>query len=143
MIDERLKHLAIIMDGNGRWAKNRGLKRSLGHKEGAKTLENIAVYANEIGIKYLSVYAFSTDNFKRSEEEVEYLMDLFVDMFTKKFKKLVENNIRVVGKSEQSCSVQSRLNDTELKTLLMKEYHLDSTEIHVQTAQLSGALGMI
>ena len=96
MIDERLKHLAIIMDGNGRWAKNRGLKRSLGHKEGAKTLENIAVYANEIGIKYLSVYAFSTDNFKRSEEEVEYLMDLFVDMFTKKFKKLVENNIRVV-----------------------------------------------
>lgn len=96
MIDEKLKHLAIIMDGNGRWAKNRGLKRSLGHKEGAKTLENIAVYANEIGIKYLSVYAFSTDNFKRSEEEVEYLMDLFVDMFTKKFKKLVENNIRVV-----------------------------------------------
>ena len=55
----------------------------------------------------------------------------------------LKNNVRVVGKSEQSCSVQSRLNDTELKTLLMKEYHLDSTEIHVQTAQLSGALGMI
>ena len=55
----------------------------------------------------------------------------------------LKNNIRVVVKSEQSCSVQSRLNDTELKTLLMKEYHLDSTEIHVQTAQLSGALGMI
>ena len=55
----------------------------------------------------------------------------------------LKNNVRVVGKSEHSCSVQSRLNDTELKTLLMKEYHLDSTEIHVQTAQLSGALGMI
>lgn len=55
----------------------------------------------------------------------------------------LKNNVRVVGKSEQSCSVQSRLNDTELKTLLMKEYHLDSNEIHVQTAQLSGALGMI
>ena len=55
----------------------------------------------------------------------------------------LKNNIRVVGKSEHSCSVQSKLNDTELKTLLMKEYHLDSTEIHVQTAQLSGALGMI
>lgn len=55
----------------------------------------------------------------------------------------LKNNVRVVGKSEQSCSVQSRLNDTELKTLLMKEYHLDSTEIHVQTAQLSGAFGMI
>ena len=96
MVDEKLKHLAIIMDGNGRWAKNRGLKRSLGHKEGAKTLENIAIYANEIGIKYLSVYAFSTDNFKRNEEEVGFLMDLFVEMFTKKFKKLLENNIRVV-----------------------------------------------
>lgn len=55
----------------------------------------------------------------------------------------LKNNIRVVGKSEHSCSVQSKLNDIELKTLLMKEYHLDSTEIHVQTAQLSGALGMI
>ena len=55
----------------------------------------------------------------------------------------LKNNVRVVGKSEHSCSVQSRLNDTELKTLLMKEYHLDSTEIHIQPAQLSGALGMI
>ncbi len=55
----------------------------------------------------------------------------------------LKNNLRVVGKSEHSCSVQSKINDTELKTLLMKEYHLDSTDIHVQTAQLSGVLGMI
>ncbi len=55
----------------------------------------------------------------------------------------LKNNVRVVGKSEHSCSVQSKINDTELKTLLMKEYHLDSTDIHVQTAQLSGVLGMI
>ena len=70
-------HLAIIMDGNGRWAKQRGKKRSMGHLEGSKTLEDLAVYAVRRGIKVLSVYAFSTDNFKRSEDEVSYLMNLF------------------------------------------------------------------
>ncbi len=96
MIDEKLKHIAIIMDGNGRWAKQRGLKRSMGHLEGSKTLEKLAIHACNIGIKYLSVYAFSTDNFKRSDEEVNYLMDLFIDMFTKKFKTLMKEGIRVV-----------------------------------------------
>ena len=96
MVDEKLKHVAIIMDGNGRWAQERGKKRSFGHLEGSKTLEKIALHACDIGIKYLSVYAFSTDNFKRSDEEVNYLMDLFIDMFTKKMKKIVEKGIRVV-----------------------------------------------
>ena len=67
------KHIGIIMDGNGRWAIKRGLKRSEGHKKGGKTLEKIALHAKNLGIKYLSVYAFSTDNFKRSEEEVNNL----------------------------------------------------------------------
>ncbi|NMA50376.1 MAG: di-trans,poly-cis-decaprenylcistransferase [Mollicutes bacterium] len=96
MIDDKLKHLAIIMDGNGRWAQKKGLIRSLGHKEGAKALEKIAIYANKIGIKYLSVYAFSTDNFKRSEAEVTYLMDLFVDTFSKQYSKYEKNNIKVI-----------------------------------------------
>ena len=70
------KHIAIIMDGNRRWAKERGLETRLGHKEGAETLKKIAKYANQIGIKYLTVYAFSTENWKRTKEEVGALMGL-------------------------------------------------------------------
>ena len=80
------KHIAIIMDGNRRWAKQRGLETKLGHKEGAETLKKIAKYANNIGIKYLTVYAFSTENWKRTEEEVGALMALlkmYVDDFLK------------------------------------------------------------
>lgn len=90
------KHVGIIMDGNGRWAKMRGRKRSFGHLEGSKTLENIALYAIECGVQVLSVYAFSTDNFKRSKEEVDYLMDLFITMFNKKMKKIKDNDIKVI-----------------------------------------------
>ena len=89
-------HIGIIMDGNGRWATKRGLSRSKGHLEGSKTLEKIALYANEIGVKVLSVFAFSTDNFKRSDEEVNYLMKLFVKFFTKKEKIFMNNNIKVI-----------------------------------------------
>ena len=67
-------HIAIIMDGNRRWAKERGLPVALGHKEGAKTLEKIVRYANKIGLKYITVYAFSTENWKRAEDEVSALM---------------------------------------------------------------------
>lgn len=90
------KHVGIIMDGNGRWAKMRGKKRSFGHLEGSKTLENIALYAIECGVQVLSVYAFSTDNFKRSKEEVDYLMNLFITMFNKKMKKIKDNDIKVI-----------------------------------------------
>ena len=90
------KHVGIIMDGNGRWAKMRGSTRSFGHLEGSKTLENIALYAIECGVQVLSVYAFSTDNFKRSKEEVDYLMDLFITMFNKKMKKIKDNDIKVI-----------------------------------------------
>ena len=69
-------HIAIIMDGNRRWAKEKGLETKLGHKEGAENLKRIAKYANEIGIKYLTVYAFSTENWKRTKEEVGALMFL-------------------------------------------------------------------
>lgn len=90
------KHVGIIMDGNGRWAKMRGKKRSFGHLEGSKALEKIALYAIECGVQVLSVYAFSTDNFKRSKEEVDYLMDLFITMFNKKMKKIKDNDIKVI-----------------------------------------------
>ena len=69
-------HIAIIMDGNGRWAKRRGLPRSAGHSAGAATFKTVARYCNRIGIRYLTVYAFSTENWKRSQEEIDGIMDL-------------------------------------------------------------------
>lgn len=81
------KHIAIIMDGNRRWAKKRLLPIKMGHKEGAKTLEKIVRYASKIGVKYFTVYAFSTENWKRSDEEVSSLMDLlksYLDDYSKR-----------------------------------------------------------
>ncbi len=89
-------HVAIIMDGNGRWATKRGLERSAGHLEGSKTLEKLAIHAMDMGVKVLSVYAFSTDNFKRSKEEVDYLMNLIIKYFNTKFDKLVKKGIKVI-----------------------------------------------
>ena len=70
------QHIAIILDGNGRWAKKRGLPRNLGHVEGSKNVENICEIASDLGVKYLTVYAFSTENWKRPEAEVKALMNL-------------------------------------------------------------------
>lgn len=89
-------HVAIIMDGNGRWATRRGKPRSAGHLEGSKNLEKIAVYAVKKGIKVLSVYAFSTDNFKRNQEEVDYLMNLFIKMFKTEMRVIKKNGIKVI-----------------------------------------------
>lgn len=89
-------HIGIIMDGNGRWAEKRGLKRSFGHKEGAKTLKKLLNHIYKKGVKFLSLYAFSTDNFKRDKEEVDYLMNLFIEMFKKQFKDLEKNKIKVI-----------------------------------------------
>lgn len=89
-------HVGIIMDGNGRWATDRGLKRSDGHKEGGKTLERLALYAKKIGIKVLTVYAFSTDNFKRSDDEVNFLMNLLIYYFNEKLDRVCKDGIKVV-----------------------------------------------
>lgn len=89
-------HVAIIMDGNGRWSKKRNLPRSLGHKAGSENLKKLGLHIFKRGIRVLSVYAFSTENFKRSPEEIDYLMNLFVKNFKKELKVFAENNIRVV-----------------------------------------------
>ena len=89
-------HVAIIMDGNGRWATRQGLKRTQGHYAGYKRLKQTAIYILNKGVKYLSVFAFSTENFKRSKEEVGYLMDLFVKAFKKEKTFFKDNNIRIV-----------------------------------------------
>lgn len=95
-------HIAIIMDGNGRWAQARGEKRQRGHLEGSKTLEKIAVHAIRKGIKVMSVFAFSTDNFKRSKEEVDYLMDLIVTSFKTKMKKIQKEGIKIIFSGRKS-----------------------------------------
>lgn len=94
------QHIAIIMDGNRRWAKERGLPVGLGHKEGAKTLEKIVRYANKRGIKYITVYAFSTENWKRPEDEVSYLCKLPGLFFNKFINELMEKNIQVTFAGE-------------------------------------------
>ena len=87
-------HIAIIMDGNGRWAEKRGLPRTLGHKEGANALRKIITYAGKIGVKYLTVYAFSTENWKRSKDEVDALMFLFKTYLKNEEKSIMKNNVR-------------------------------------------------
>jgi len=87
-------HIAIIMDGNGRWAKKRGLARSFGHMEGAKTLRKALEYLTEIGVKYLTVYAFSTENWNRPQDEVSTLMKLFLKYIKSERKNMMKNKIR-------------------------------------------------
>ena len=94
-VENMPKHIAIIMDGNRRWAKKQGKSASFGHKQGAKTLEKIVRYANKIGLKYITVYAFSTENWKRTEEEVKALMALLQSYLDDYSKRADSENIRV------------------------------------------------
>ncbi|MBQ9024323.1 MAG: di-trans,poly-cis-decaprenylcistransferase [Bacilli bacterium] len=89
-------HVAIIVDGNGRWAKERNLPRSKGHDTGFENLKKLGLYIFSKGIKYLSVYVFSTENFKRDKKEVDHLMNLFVLMFKRDKDFFMKNNIKVV-----------------------------------------------
>jgi di-trans,poly-cis-decaprenylcistransferase len=90
-----VNHIAIILDGNRRWAKDRGLDKYIGHKEGAKNLEELTKKANEKGLKYLTVYTFSTENWKRSKEEVSYLMKIFTIYFKRLLKRVNKYNIKI------------------------------------------------
>lgn len=92
----KLNHIGIIVDGNGRWALERNKSRSEGHLEGSKTLEKLILYINNRKIPYLSLYVFSTENFKRSKEEVDYLMNLFMKWFKKCKDLYKKENIRIL-----------------------------------------------
>lgn len=94
-MDNLPEHIAIIMDGNRRWAKKRGLPSQLGHSQGAKALEDIAVACQQRGIKYLTVFAFSTENWKRSKEEVDYLMDLLAKNLSDFDKRFDNRNVKI------------------------------------------------
>ena len=90
------QHVAIILDGNGRWAKAKGMPRNYGHAQGSKNVEKICEEAWRMGIKYLTVYAFSTENFKRDKKEVDFLMNLFISSFKKEFDFIKEKKVRVL-----------------------------------------------
>lgn len=94
-------HVAIILDGNGRWAEENGLSRSEGHSQGSENLKNLSEYIFDKGIKVLSVYAFSTENFKRSKDEVDFLMNLFVKEFEEYKKKMNKKNVKILFSGER------------------------------------------
>jgi undecaprenyl diphosphate synthase len=113
------KHIAIIMDGNGRWAKERGLKRTVGHEEGAKVVRDITRHCSNIGIKYLTLYAFSTENWSRPKLEVDFLMKLLERYFTSELSIYLEHNVRfkaIGDKSKFTQKLQKIITDTEDKT---------------------------
>ena len=112
-------HVAMIMDGNGRWAKEKGLKRTAGHKKGAEVVREITTYCAEIEIKYLTLYAFSTENWKRPILEVEYLMKLLEKYLKEELKVYLENNIKfkAIGDLTRfSKALQIRISKTEEAT---------------------------
>lgn len=100
--DNRLEHIAIIMDGNGRWAKKRGLPRSFGHKKGAEVVKEVARAAANMGVKFLTLYAFSTENWNRDPEEVATLMSLLRQYLKSDLKELQDNGVRIVFIGERS-----------------------------------------
>ena len=90
-----VRHIAFIMDGNGRWAKKRGMPREYGHREGAKAFQRVVEYCGEIGIAYVTVYAFSTENWKRPEHEVKAIMQLFTEYMSEAFRVFAEKGLRI------------------------------------------------
>ena len=112
-------HIAIIMDGNGRWAKEKNLNRTAGHEEGAKTVRNITIHCSDLGIKYLTLYAFSTENWTRPKLEVEFLMKLLERYFKSELPIYLENNVKfkAIGDlTKFSQKLQDIIKDTEDKT---------------------------
>ena len=107
------QHIAIIMDGNGRWAKKRGLARSFGHMEGAKSLRRALEYFTEIGVKYLTVYAFSTENWSRPKDEVSTLMKLFLKYIKSERKNMMKNKIRFFVSGRKNNIPEKLLNEIE------------------------------
>lgn len=124
------QHIAIILDGNGRWARKRGLPRTAGHQEGAMNVREITKLCANIGIKALTVYAFSTENWKRPDEEVKFLMKLPIRFFDEFAPELVENNIRlnVIG------NIDELPKDLQQKVLEITDLTKDNTKMTLTIA---------
>ena len=114
-----LEHVAIIMDGNGRWATKKGLPRSVGHKKGAEVVKEIVRAAGNEGIKFLTLYAFSTENWQRSKDEVDTLMSLLRQYLKSDLKELQENNVRIkfIGENDMlDADIVSAMRKLEVDT---------------------------
>lgn len=128
------QHIAIIMDGNGRWAKKHGMKRVNGHKKGVETVRQIVETSVEIGLQYLTIYAFSTENWRRSKTEVTYLLKLILDSLIKEIDELNKNNvnIRFIGSREELSS------DYNKKVIKTCKKSWDNTGLHLNVAMNYG-----
>ena len=124
------EHIAIILDGNGRWARKRGMPRSYGHVKGCENLEKICNIAKDLGVKYLTVYAFSTENWKRSKEEVDGLMNLFRKYLKRCMKQAEKNNMKVTVIGDPTPF------DPDIRESIgrLEEYSKDFTSLHFQIA---------
>ena len=115
-VDERLQHIAFIMDGNGRWAKKRGMPREFGHKKGAETMKNVVRYCGSLGINCVTVYAFSTENWKRPKNEVDAIMALLNEYIDYLYTVMEEDDIQIhfIGdKSRFAPELKARLEKAE------------------------------
>ncbi|KZM57947.1 MAG: isoprenyl transferase [Bacillaceae bacterium] len=132
LVNEIPEHVAIIMDGNGRWAKKRSLPRMAGHREGMKVVKKITKLASDIGIKVLTLYAFSTENWKRPKDEVNYLMRLPVEFLSTFLPELIQENVQVRVIGDQSMlpdytvnAVKKAVNETKQNTGLILNFALN------------------
>lgn len=118
-MEQSIKHIAFIMDGNGRWAKKRGLPREYGHKVGAETFKKIAEYCGDIGIKIVTVYAFSTENWKRPEKEVNAIFELFSSYLDLGARTMMKKDIHIVFLGDRtpfSDGLKKRMSDIETRS---------------------------
>jgi undecaprenyl diphosphate synthase len=118
------RHVAIIMDGNGRWAEKRGLSRQAGHQQGAKTIQDILLYISELGIAYVTLYAFSSENWQRPRAEIDAVMDILLHYLTQDINELIKNDVRIaaIGDLDQlPVPVKSALRAVLEKTLGCKK----------------------
>ena len=130
-----LKHIAVIMDGNRRWAKDKGLPSAFGHKKGVESLKKVVKIADKYGVKYLTMYAFSTENWNRKQEEVDFLMNLLATTMKNELNELHENNVKMsfIGDlSKLNQNLQNILDEAVIKTK-------ENTGVNLQIAINYGA----
>ncbi len=140
-----INHVAIIMDGNGRWGIKHKKSRNLGHKEGLKTVEKIIKATIKNKIKYLTLYAFSTENWKRPKKEVNYLFNLLENFLFNKISYLIKQNIRlkIIGKKNFSKKLNKLLFLSEKKTLKNKKLQINLALNYGSKSELINAFGLI
>ncbi len=140
-----IKHVAIIMDGNGRWGRSKGKSRNFGHKEGLKTVEKIIKETLKNKIKYLTLYAFSTENWKRPKNEINYLFSLLNNFLSKKIKELNEEKIKfyVIGKKKFNKKLNRLLNYSEKLTSKNKRLQINLALNYGSKSEIIRAINFI